>query len=299
MTKSIHFFLYLAIVLSCFSCGEFQEDENAPSFEEITNVLLDSNESINLEMGNTIFSMPSPIQLVLELKDNNDGFHPELLHEVSQNNAYADDFKRALNLGVYGTDLAYCSVFEMTSEAVAYFSAMKHMSEDLHINYAFDNNLIQRFTDNIGNNDSLLILSSVAYQTIDIYLKENDNYGLSSLVLAGGWIENMYLLSHKYNSDKSEHAINEIAEQQYVLEHFIALLKNTGNSDDYWELIQQLEDIDYLYLEITNEYQYVAPSTNSSIKQTTIKSKTSSSADSFLIDQIVEQYLELRNTITE
>ena len=71
------------------------------------------------------------------------------------------------------------------------------------------------------------------------------------------------------------------------------------NSDDYWELIQQLEDIDYLYLEITNEYQYVAPSTNSSIKQTTIKSKTSSSADSSLIDQIVEQYLELRNTITE
>ena len=63
----------------------------------------------------------------------------------------------------------------MTSEAVAYFSAMKYMSEDLHINYAFDNNLIQRFTDNIGNNDSLLIVSSVAYQTIDTYLKENDN----------------------------------------------------------------------------------------------------------------------------
>ncbi|MBM78113.1 MAG: hypothetical protein CL846_06495 [Crocinitomicaceae bacterium] len=298
MTKAYHYILVTSLLILFSSCGEFNKDNQSNISDDITHIL-DSTESINLEMGNTIFSMPSPIQLVLELQKNNDGFHPELLHEVSMNNSYSSDFKRALNLGVYGTDLAYCSVFEMTNEAITYFSAMKHMSEDLHINYAFDNKLAQRFTDNIGNNDSLLILSSAAYQSIDNYLKENDDFGLSSLVLAGGWIENMYLLSHKYNFNKSDHAIQEIAQQQYVLENFIQLLQKTGESDDYWELIQNLENIDYLYKEIDKKYEFITPYTDAKIKQTTIKSKTTSIVDFSLADQIAEQFIELRNTIIE
>ena len=55
-------------ILDCGQLASFikEKDEKIKLVgEEGTQNILDSNESVNFEMGNTIFCMPSPIQLVL------------------------------------------------------------------------------------------------------------------------------------------------------------------------------------------------------------------------------------------
>ena len=58
---------------------------------------------------------------------------------------------------------------------------------------AFNGAVIDRYEANINKKDSLQHLVQQSFQKIDNTLQENDRIEQASLVLAGGWIESVYL----------------------------------------------------------------------------------------------------------
>lgn len=288
----------LASLLFLYSCGDFEEqtsDNNTATEEEVFN----PETKISLDVGHTIFSIPSPVQIALDLEDSDKPFSSELLHDPEAFETYNSDFSKSLMLGIYGTDLAYCSVYGRTAEAMQYFAAMKKMSDELNASYAIDESLLKRFSENIDNKDSLLILASEAYQQIDAYLKENDNHDIAALVLAGGWMESMYFQSQGLKIDTSYNRQQKIAQHKYTVQHFIDLLDKVGSSDDYWELKEMFVDIKSLYNDIPSSYEFVKPVTNVAKKRTVIKSSSSFQTNLEISNQIADEFINLRNFYTE
>ena len=67
---SISKFYIPFVFLAFLSCGEFEEKSS--SMNDTVDVSVHQN--INIELENTIFSIPSPVQIAMELSDSNSSF---------------------------------------------------------------------------------------------------------------------------------------------------------------------------------------------------------------------------------
>ena len=77
---------------------------------------------------------------------------------------------------------------------------------------------------------------------MDAYLKENDRQEISALVIAGGWIEGMYLACAHY-TDGNDLLRQRIAEQKYVLSDLISLMESYNKPDALSGIISELSDL--------------------------------------------------------
>ncbi len=285
------------VFLALLSCGEFEEKSS--SMDDTPEESVDQNQNINIELENTIFSIPSPVQIALELGNSNHTHSSELLHNTDQLENYISSFDKAMMLGVYGTDLAYCSVNELSGKSITYFSSMKQLADKLNIGFAINESLIDRFSANIDNRDSVLVLASEAYVKVDEYLKKNDNQDIASLVLLGGWIESMYIQSTALQTDTTKENHLRLAHHKYTLNHFITLLEKVGTSDQYWELQSMLNDVKKLYDEIPTTYEFKPSTTDAFTNTTQINSISSFNTDYELMLEISKEFINLRNYYTK
>ena len=182
------------ILIFLFGCGQSNQPKSQP--EEAESKIIDSlisSRIVNFE--NSLFSIPSPHQITMTLKQQNIEYNPSYLNPTSNTLNYTNSYKKALNMGVYGADLGYLNTYDKTQEAITYFSVIKTLSQELGIINSLKKDTFERIEKNLSNQDSLLHLLSNSYQDIDIFLKSNDQGHIGALILAGGWIESMYLLS--------------------------------------------------------------------------------------------------------
>jgi hypothetical protein len=193
-------------------------------------------ESFKKASAEKIFAyVPSPVEIALILKDAGAKYDFSILNPIENKDRYATIKSKALNLGIYGADLSYVAVFDKSQEAMLYLTATKKLADDLGITNAFDEEKVSRIEENLNNRDSLLILIADTYWESEEYLKENERQSVSAYMIAGGWIEGLYLGTQiEHNLRKSEankEFMQRLAEQKTSLESLIELLE-AYNLDD-------------------------------------------------------------------
>jgi hypothetical protein len=241
--------------------------------EDKDTVKVDTVKTNLLKFDNTLFSVPSPIQTSLLIKKSGANYNKGMLNVTSALNSYSTNYKKALNLGVYGADLGYVTIYEQTQDAIGYLKTVKKLADDLGVSGAFDATLMKRFETNMGNRDSLLSLVSVGYRTSDKYLQNNERKDVAVLILAGGWVESLYFSINIAKSTRNQEVINRIGEQKGSLDNLIKLLQPYYQNSEYTEFIDQLVDLYNDFDGITTKYTYVKPTTDIKNMVTTIHSK--------------------------
>ncbi len=301
MFRTIYHFSIFFILLSVFSCTNNPDDIVDEEQEIDQEIIVEKNDtSLGLiyQFDNTLFSVPSPYETSSLLKELNISYNPGLINPLQNMPKYIGNFKKALNLGIYGTDLAYLNLNKQLPEATKYFTAVKLMAEDLSLSGVFDNHLIRSLEDNLENEDSLLIILSKAYQKADKYMKDNDRYNTGALIITGGWIESLYFLSQIYEETQNENLLRRLGDQKYPLENLIKCLTPYYNeSEMYTDLLESLIDLSYVYDAIDVEYTYVEPITNAEKKTTTINSKSELKVTQENVQEINKKINIIRNQI--
>ncbi len=263
------------IILSAFiffSCGENQQGEQ---LEEKIMQTIDSNTSTIIKFDNTLFSMPSPYEIAYLVKKANITYNKDIINPYNKSSSYVTNFDKSLNLGVYGSNLGYLTLYEQNSDAIQYFSVIKILSQELNIENAFDKKTVNRIESNIGNKDSLMYIVSNSYRMADQYLKDNNRNDIGVLILAGGWIESTYILTQLAKQAKKTEILRRIAEQKRPLDNLIKLLSPYyNNSKEYSELTDQLIDLAYDFDGIDIKYTYEPPTIDEKNKLTIINSKS-------------------------
>ena len=176
------------IALAAFffvSCAE-ETKRNNTTDEEKSEKKEEKKDANLLKIGGKVFSIPSPIQTAFLLKSSGAAYSSEMLSPTSNASNLSTTTKKALNLGVYGADMGYATIYDQTLDAISYMAITKRLSSELGMTNFFDQNMLKRFESNLGNQDSLLALVSDAFKSADSYLKTNEQNDLSVLILAGG-----------------------------------------------------------------------------------------------------------------
>lgn len=234
------------------------------------------------------------------MKDLSLEYNPNIINSVGNSQNYTDNFKKALNLGVYGADLAYLNMNKQIPEAAKYFATIKITAEELQLSGAFDMQTIKRVENNLGNEDSLLYILSKAYRNTDRYLKENNRQDIGVLVITGGWIESLYFLSQVAQETQNEDVIRRLGEQKYPLDNLIKILTPYyNNSEQYISLVESLIDLAYVFDGIDVEYKYEEPTVDAVNKLTTINSSSSFKMNADHVNMITEKIVKIRTTITD
>lgn len=258
---------------------------------------VDSTQTSIINISGEIFSIPSPIQTALLIKGSGAGYSKGILNDPHKSSQYSTNFAKALNLGIFGADLGYVTIYDQSQDAIAYLNAAKKLSDGLGISAAFDAPTIERFTKNLGNKDSMLVLVGVAYRSSDAYLKTNDRNDVSGLVLAGGWIESLYFTTDIYKTKPKEDVKLRIAEQKLSLQSLIKLLTPYYSQPEYTKFIDNLYDLSTVYDGVEFKYTYITPTTDAAKKMTTINSKTDVNITPEQIESISQKVKAIRNQI--
>ncbi len=287
-----------SLFLFTTSCGDDGKDVNADDEK------LEDDDSANIKnaalvnVNGELFSIPSPVQTAMLIQKVGAGYNKDMLNASSNYANYKTDFSKALNLGIYGADLGYVTMYNMTADALSYLAQVKKLSDDIGVSGAFDSQTLERIKKNMNVKDSMLILVGIAYRTGDAFLKNNRRNDLSALILTGGWIESMNF-SVVVNREKQNVEIQKrIVEQRQSLESIVKLLTQFESTEsEYGFLLSGLRDIKKIYDGITVKYVYVKPDTDADKKITVINSTTEMTYSKEQIEQISAKLQELRNKI--
>jgi len=258
--SSRYFILMVFLILATVSCKQDKKPSNSKLDKELE-VELDTTDKV-IKFQNSLFSLPSPYQLSILIKDMGSNYNSELLNPSENYKLYTSIFKKSVNLGIYGADLGYLNIYKQSPSAITYFSIIKIMTQDLGLASAISPNIMSRIENNIDNQDSLLFIMSNVYRDVDFYLKESQRQREGALVLAGGWIEAMHFLTKLAIESKNELLIQRVGENKQPLENLIKILSPYYNeSEDIKKLVDDLIDLAYEFDGVETTYEYKAPTT--------------------------------------
>jgi hypothetical protein len=274
------------------ACGDKKDDKEGK--EDLVDT--DTVKTQVLNVGGELFSVPSPIQTALLIQKSGISYDKAVLSASNKVNTFSTDYSRALNLGIYGADLGYVSLYNQTQDALGYLAAVKQLADKLGISAAFDASTMERIKNNITNKDSMMVLVGIAYRGSDAYLKNNQRTDISSMILTGGWIESMHFSISAYKSKPNNDIKYRIAEQKQALGSLIRIL-SSNKASEVSSLTAELSDLSKIYDGIQFKYTFVEPVTDSVKKITTINSTTEVVVSDEQINQISEKIQAIRNKI--
>ena len=240
LSTKLNYVIAIAIISSLFACKGGSKTDS----DDVDAVAVESQK----KASKVFYAVPSPSELSAMIKATGANFNKNMLNAPANESKYTSIIQKALNLGVYGADLSYTSTFDQTQEAMLYMGVCKKLAEGLGITGAINENTVKRMEKNINNKDSLLKIISDTYLETDIYLKNNERAGVSALVVAGGWIEGLYIsVNIAAQNAKNELLVKRIAEQKLILENLIGLLETNEANDNAPELMTEMKALKSIF----------------------------------------------------
>ncbi len=286
----------LVWLTSCADAGKKVEKTNREKSAKTEKV--EKKNSNLIEIEGKVFSIPSPIQTAFLLKEVGTDYQSTLLNPSDKASAYSTSYNKALALGVYGADLGYATIFDQTQDAITYMAVSKKLASDLGISGVFNEGMVKRFEENLGNQDSLLALVADGFKSSDRFLKENKQHDISVLVLAGGWIETLHFATSLASSTDNEALKNRIGEQKITIKNLVNILSPYTENQVIADLANQLNELKDIYAGVTFTYTYIEPTTDAESKTTTINSKSTVEMSDQQLKDIAAKLESIRNSIT-
>jgi hypothetical protein len=246
MRKYIYVAMSATILLAC------GENDTAEIVEEdfVTEIVVNkaSETEERLEKTQMVFStIPSPLETATLFQEVGTEYNEGITNPVENVKSYVSSIDQALNLGIYGADLSFVNIFNQTQQSMLYMDCAKILADELGVTSAFDIETIERMETNIDNKDSLMVLINDAFWVIDGHMKGNGQGNLSVLIIAGGWIECLYLGSVNLDREKPNKEIMQlIADQKYSLNSLIDLL-NTYEDEGVLSLAEKLKPLQLIF----------------------------------------------------
>jgi hypothetical protein len=291
---SIRYILLITIVF-IISCN--QPTTNTDKVSKIPIREIDTS-AVLIKLSNNLFTLPSPYQATYSIKNSDIGFQKSFLNPPDNVSNYSTNFQQAINIGVYGTDLGYLNIYDQIPDVISYFTVIKKLSQELGIHNALQIELIDKIEDNIDNQDSLLYYLTSTYRQFDSYLKTNNRKDVGILIVTGGWIESLYILSHCAVDSKDRKLINRLGEQKHPLDNLIEILSPYYyDSKEFSTLIDELVDLAYEFDGIIYSYTYEKPEILVEKKHTIVNSTSNVIISEYHLKTIANKISSIRNKI--
>jgi hypothetical protein len=198
-----------------------------------------------------IQSIPSPIEMTMLMKESGVTYDRNMLNDYNNSDKYTTNYKKALNLGIYSTNLCFSNIYGKTQDAIHYLDAVQDLAEGLAIDQFFEYSTLKALAEK-ENLDELIQSTTRNFEKINNHLHEQNRDVISALLLTGGWIESTHLTTLIYSKSSGRADIQavlkeKIAEQKFVLERLMLLLDIYSSKPQVPELLNSMEKLQDIY----------------------------------------------------
>jgi hypothetical protein len=256
-------FLSIFTLSLLLGCGDNQASEkDNPNQDQVGIEKGDEGGSKKVSediINNILMSIPSPLEISMIIKESGAEYNVKDLNDHASVLRYSSTFKKAINLGIYSTDLGYANIYAKKQDAVNYLNSVKKLSDELAIGQFFDYNTIKNLAESSDKLDELIQTTTENFERINYHLREQKRESLSILLLTGGWIEISYLTTLIHERTKNETLKEKIGEQKLVLERILLVLEVYSTKPEFPALIADLKELRKVYDKIRIETSYNPP----------------------------------------
>lgn len=257
--------IYLGLIIFLFiACDSSKRPDEQAFLDSLQNNTVEGPTISEEVLSDIIQQIPSPLEISVLLKESGTNYDKTFLNKTENVSEYNSNFDKALNLGIYGTDLGYTNIYEQNQDALFYLGSIRNLAEGLSIGQFFDFSAISRLASNSKNLDSLLLITTQNFNHINSYLQNQERANLSILILTGGWLEALHISNQVLAKNIQNNELREkVGEQKIILENIMLLLsyyeKTDPNISDLKQEMAQLQEefekikIEYTYEESTFE----------------------------------------------
>jgi hypothetical protein len=243
--KSIVLVALLAVV-ACSPQKKEKEESNSEAFEK-------AQEEVKEKISGVVKEMPAPSEIPFLLMETGADLDESLIHDLNKVSNYSsNNNEAAVNLGIYATDVAYLSAYEKSQKAMDYMTQVRPLADQLALSGSFDPKTIERFESNLANTDSLAMIVNEAINNADDHLRKTERPKVAALLLAGSFIEGLYIataLVENYPTELPDNArkliliplVDVIIKQEEPLIDLIQLLESVEQDEYTSTMIKDLK----------------------------------------------------------
>lgn len=267
--KNLHLILTCAAGITFFGCGSDSSTEGDHK-SDLTSLEQAAEEAVKEETANKdqeiideiLSSFPSPLEMAIIIESSGAPFSEKYLNNPDHIESYATSTKKALNLGIYGTDLGYINLYEQNSATLTYLGAVKNLADDLKIGQFFDIPTLAKLAESKDNMPELINISQTSFNDLNKYLKDQNRSSVSTSILIGGWIEALYLATIVAQADGDSHneLLERIGDQKIILEDISSLVKAFEPNKEFKQLESGLKNLESAYQNVSVTYTQIGES---------------------------------------
>ena len=200
------------------------------------------------QIETNVYPLPTSAEVIRMLTQLEVGYMIGISNPVENSKKYFSSSTRAINLGVFGADLSYATLYNMQQEVINYLDAIRSLANELNMAKVYNEDLYNKIKLNFDNRDELVKILTSAFNETYAYLSDNDQQPLALLVVGGAWVEGMYLTTHVSEAAYQVAGISKVLlEQKKSFETYIEITKPYLIDPSVGDFVKLLDPVKKVY----------------------------------------------------
>lgn len=252
MKRAIAVIIIPLLILSVSGLSSCKNRAEKKVLDQKDQIELNQVQSLENEIEKNVYPLPTSAEVIKMLSELEVGYILGITNPVGNARKYLTSSSKAINMGAYGADLSYGTLYNIQQEVLNYLDAIRSLANELNMAQIYDETLYDRILKNFDNRDELVNILTEAFNKTYAYLSENDQQSLALLVVGGAWVEGMYLTTHVSEAAYQVAGISKVLiEQKESFDLFMDITKPYLEDPNIKEFVDKLEPIRKVYSGLT------------------------------------------------
>ncbi len=216
----------------------------------------DNQKEINLEevqeitqgIEEAVYPLPTSAEVIKMLTELEVGYMIGISNPTDNAKKYVTSKEKAINMGIYGADLSYATLYNMNQDVINYLDAIRVLANDLNMAKIYNQRLYDDIKNSFDNRNQLVEILTKAFNGTYSYLNDNDQQSQALMVVAGAWVEGMYITTHISEAVfHVEGIVKVLLEQKASFELFLELAKPHAEDPSVKEILEMFVPMTKIY----------------------------------------------------
>lgn len=246
--KSMKRLLFVFLPLVVFSLTVATSCKGNRSGDSQKKVDSEEVETLTKELEEAVYPLPTSAEVIRMLTELEVGYIIGISNPPQNVHNYITSRQMALNMGIYGADLSYATLYNMEQEALDYLESIRVLANELNMSTLYNERLYNEIKQSYDDRDRLVSILTSAFNGTYKYLSENDQEAQALMVVAGAWVEGMYITTHISETVYHvEGMVRVLMEQKKSFELFLEIAKPHSEEPSVSDILRILEPVRVIY----------------------------------------------------
>jgi hypothetical protein len=252
MKRAIAVIIIPMLILSVSGLSSCKNRAEKEALKQKDQIELNQVDSLENEIAKNVYPLPTSAEVIRMLSELEVGYILGIANPVGNARKYLTSSSKAINMGAYGADLSYATLYNIQQEVLNYLDAIRSLANELNMAQIYDETMYDRILKNFDNRDELVAILTEAFNNTYAYLSDNDQQSLALLVVGGAWVEGMYLTTHVSEAAYQVAGISKVLiEQKESFDLFMDITKPYLEDPNIKDFLDKLEPIRKVYSGLT------------------------------------------------